>query len=558
MESTDASEVAEQRSDGGVAGRIDAVTMLRAARNDPEMAIPQRPAFMPGGVVLPLSNGLIVDGGAARQLLNGSASTSLVPRMIDLLDGTRTVPEVAAQLAVPSVQVEAAVALMATCGLIVPSLDAPDDVAPDVAAALARHLDTTKRWPSAAEAYHAAARQPAYVVNNGLLTQLLTESLRLSGDRASLVDTPLQAEQSGYIILVGAAADTLRQAMNHVRGTNGVVRVCGLRRDRVWIAPTSSKQTVCMNCLLSTLDAVQLSGSVDDSNPALRLAAALIALEIFHERLGIGRPLASNSLLVHDLSAGRSSQWMVPRTPGCDGCGIPGDRVDPPWPFIYDQAAVFPPRNQVAMKGHQMHYKPSNVALQWASRDFSHSDHHRFSADPDWQHPTDARSKLGALLRYGFGLHEIGDITQVRRFSPTGGNLGSPEGVIIVRDVEGVEPGAYCYLPFEDKCAYLGEFSDASLSAAISDMDFEAVLVVTTALGRVEKKYHSLALRICFLDAEAAVSQLRHAADAFGFRALLVEHWDDGALAKRFGNNELHPVMAVIGICGLNGVGKEQ
>ena len=110
MESTDASEVAEQRSDGGVAGRIDAVTMLRAARNDPEMAIPQRPAFMPGGVVLPLSNGLIVDGGAARQLLNGSASTSLVPRMIDLLDGTRTVPEVAAQLAVPSVQVEAAVA----------------------------------------------------------------------------------------------------------------------------------------------------------------------------------------------------------------------------------------------------------------------------------------------------------------------------------------------------------------------------------------------------------------------------------------------------------------
>ncbi|RRD47611.1 hypothetical protein [Arachnia propionica] len=558
MKPAGANDLSESRPEGNVAGRIDAVTMLRAARNDPEMAIPQRPAFMPGGVLHALSDGLIVDGGASRQVLSGRAATSLVPRLIDLLDGTRTVPEVAAQLAVPAVQVEAAIALMSACGLIVPSLDTPDDVAPDVAAALARHLDTTKRWTSAAEAYRAAAEQPAYVVNNGLLARLLAESLRASGDHAFLVDGPLQAEKSGYIILVGAGEDSLRQAARHVNGSNGVVRLCGLSGDRIWVAPTSSRQTVCMECLISVLDEVQLSVPIDDSSPILRLAAGLIALEIFHERLGIGRPLASNSLLVHDLGAGRSSQWMLPRTPGCEGCGIPGDRISPPWPFIYDQAAVFPPRNQVAMKGHQMHYQPSNVALQWAKRAFMHSDRHRFSADPDWKHPTDARSKLGAWLRYGFGLREIDDTTQVRRFSPTGGNLGSPEGVVIVRDVENVKGGAYCYLPFEDKCAYLGEWADSVLSRAIPDIDFEAILVVTAALGRVEKKYHSLALRICFLDAGAVVSQLRHAANAFGFHVKPLEKWDDQALAKQLGDDGSRPVAAILGVRGLNVVLKGQ
>lgn len=77
-------------------------------------------------------------------------------------------------------------------------------------------------------------------------------------------------------------------------------------------------------------------------------------------------------------------------------------------------------------------------------------------------------------------------------------------------------------------------------------------------LGRVEKKYHSLALRICLLDAGAVVSQLRNAADAFGFQVTLVEHWDDEKLAKQFGDNGVHPVMAVIGIRGLNGVGRGQ
>lgn len=548
----------EPQFEGRGSGRIDAVTMLRAARTDPEMAVPTYPAFIPGSVAVPIADGLIVDGGASRQLLNGSAATTLVPKLVNLLDGSRTVQEIADELAIPSVQVEAAVALLSSCGLIVPSLDAPDNVAPDIAAAVTRHLDTTKRWPSAAEAYNAAAEQPAYIVNSGLLAQLVTKYLLASGDKAQLVDSPSEAENTGYIVLVGADYNVMKQAERHTADTKGVVKICGLQQDRIWVAPTSSKQAPCIDCLLSALEEENLVDSVDENNPVLPLAASLIALEIFHERLGIGRPLSSNSLLIHSLAKGRSSQSMVPRTPGCNGCGVRGSYSGFSWPFVYDQAAVFPPRNQVAMKGHQVHYKPSNVALQWDRREFAHCERHRFSTDLDWQNPTDARSKLGAWLRYGFGLRQINDITEVRRFSPTGGNLGSPEAAIIVRDIEGIKAGTYYYLPFEDKCAYLGEFPTEYLSSALPEIDFDAILIMTTALDRVEKKYHTLALRICLLDAGVALSQLRHAADALDFDVVQVQHWDDQMLTKQLGNNRFHPVMAVIGLRGINESRKEQ
>lgn len=559
MEPNDLESIHTQRAGGSAVGRIDAATMLQASRNDPEMSIPKRPAFLPGGVLHTVDDGLVVDGGAARQVLNGSAATSLVPKIIDVLDGTKTIPEIAIQLDVPPIRIEAAVALMAACGLIVPSLDSPDHVDSSVVDTLARHLDTTKRWSSAKEAYRSASAQPAYIIDNGLLSNLVAESLRSCGDRVFLVDNPLEADQSGYLIAIGADVNTLRQAKKHVDSGNGVVKACGFHDDRIWVAPTStsSGQAACTDCLISALRETQLLGTEVGSSPGIRLAAALLALEIFHERLGIGRPLASNSLLIHDLSVGQSLQLMVPRTPGCTACGIPGKRMDQPWPFVYDQAAVFPPRNQVAMKGHQMHYKPSNLALQWARREFRQSTHHRFSASVDWQHPTDSRSKLGALLRYAFGLREIEGISQVQRFSPTGGNLGSPEGVVIVRHVDNVAPGAYYYLPFEDRCALLGEVSDKSLLNAIDVVDFEAIIVLTASLSRVEKKYHSLALRICFLDAGAAVSQLRHTAGALDFQISLIEQWDDRSLKNSLHLNEDHPIMAVVGINGLKGIVKE-
>lgn len=533
-------------------GRIDAVSMLRAARNDPEMAIPQRPAFIPGGVVVAVPDGLVVDGGAARQLLNGSAATTLVPKMIGLLDGTRSPAQIAAELDVPPVQVEAAVALMAACGLIVASLDRPDDVDPDVAAALTRHLDTTKRWSSAAQAYGAAADQPAYVVDSGELARLVAQSLTSCGDKVFLVDSLQQAAVGGQIVLVDAAVDLLHEAVEWASHAGGSVRACGMRLGRAWVAPALARQSTCADCLLAALDVAGLIGPSDSEGQELRLAGGLIALEILHERLGIGRPLASNSLLVHDLAGGQTTQQLVVRTPGCVGCGIPGERARPQWPFIYDQAAVFPARNQVAMKGHQMHYQPSNLALQWSSRSFSHSQHQRFAATDDWQHPEDSRAQLGALMRFAFGLRQIGEISQVRRYAPTGGNLGSPEGIVIVRDVAGVNPGAYYYLPFSDELAVLGEYHDDELLAAIPDADFQAAVVITAALGRVQKKYNALALRICLLDAGAAVSQMKHAAKALGLAVAHLEHWDDTALAGLLGNDpEQHPVMAILEVRGL-------
>lgn len=560
METSDLKGRQMHDADGATTGRIDALAMLHASRNDPEMAIPERPAFLPGGVFSIFDDVMIVDGGAARQVLNGSAATSLIPRLIKLLDGKHTVPEIADQLGTAAVQVEAAIALMSACGLIVPSLDVPDHLDVEVANALGRHLDTTKRWSSAAEAYRAAFSLPAYIINNGRLSEMVAESLKACGDSVFLVDTPLEVTKEGYIVAVGASEAVLSEAVKNLNGQSSVVKLCGLYGDRIWVAPTltNSGQTACWKCMLSAISELQLLGETDNSTPSLRLAASLIALEVFHDRLGIGRPLASNSLLVHNLSVGHSSQLMIPRTAGCLECGIPGQRGNQGWPFIYDQAAVFPARSQVAMKGHQMHYKPANLALQWMRREFKHSAHQRFSAEVDWQHPIDPRAVLGAMLRYAFGLRATEAISEVLRFSPTGGNLGSPEGFFVVRDVDDVVPGAYCYLPFEDKSAFLGTVSENTLLRSIDDVNFQAIVVLTASLERVEKKYHSLALRICLLDAGVAVSQLCHVANALGAKVSIINQWDDDSLKEMLHLGEKNPIMAVVGLNGLKITSEKQ
>ncbi|MDJ1132792.1 nitroreductase family protein [Streptomyces iconiensis] len=97
---------------------IAAADMRRAVSQDPQFTAPVRPSLCRGMVVVPFSDGVLIEGGPSRQVLRGAATRELVPTLLPLLDGTRNVEETAAEAGVPVPHVEQVVALLYTCGLL--------------------------------------------------------------------------------------------------------------------------------------------------------------------------------------------------------------------------------------------------------------------------------------------------------------------------------------------------------------------------------------------------------------------------------------------------------
>ena len=544
-------ETEVEQTDARVQGRTDAVVMLEAARSDPQMQLPEHPALVPGVLWINTDVGVAFEGTASRQVVRGTSAAALLPRLLPLLDGTKTCDEIAVALGMATSDAEAAVALLHSCGLIIGSLEIPSGLDEGTGFAVARLLDTTRVWRSVTAAYEELAAEPLVVVGSGGAIDDVVTMLERSGDVVVRI-APGQALPSGCMVLVDASdrrgfAETYRRAME------SDARLVGFEffGTGAWISPEfGGANSPCLDCFLDALSGLALLNGSDDSSLSpgrhRMLAASMVALELFHQRIRIGTPLAATSCVVHDFDGGRTQQFLIGRAPGCAsshrGEDVPeqAGRV-----ALYDQAAGFPGRKHIATKGHQSHYKPSNLKLQWQERDFGNV--RKVSLAQSKSHGARA---LASIIRYGFGLKEVPAVGRVRRFSPSGGNLGSPEAAIVVRSVPGVVPGVYHYLAHSDTFAYLGEIGP-SVAEAVPDGDHEVLLVATGAIERIARKYGVLSLKICLLDAGCALTQVAHAAADRGVTVTAKDHWNDETLSSVLRNDRTqHPIMAVVGMTG--------
>ena len=105
---------------------LEGNTMARAVEFDPQFQMPAQPRFPHELVVVPLEDGLLVEGTDVRQVLRGKATKNLLPHLLPLLDGTRTIGELKQALPqVPLTHISSAVALLYTRGLLEDSVADP-------------------------------------------------------------------------------------------------------------------------------------------------------------------------------------------------------------------------------------------------------------------------------------------------------------------------------------------------------------------------------------------------------------------------------------------------
>lgn len=528
---------------------VESAEMLRASSL---FRPPARPRLLPGLVVAPIEQGLVVEGTEERQVFRGRAATSLLPVLLPLLDGTRTAAEVAAALpGAPAGAVENALALLYARGLLEEGGPgaAPIDLDEPLAGFLARHVDLTRMNRSASAALARMRSAAVAVAGPGGVSRGLEEELARCGvplagrgaplDRAALVVALAAGEEDQAALadldsrLAARGVPWLRAALAGPRAEVGPYFGCPRQR--------------CYRCFAATREP---PGDALAAGPAeVRTWLALVAAEVVFLTSRVCPPVTARGTLVLDLEDWSQRSLFHPRLPGCATCCPGTTAAGPVEPALaYEQAIASPPPDLLDPKRHQLHFTTASRELQ-----AMHRTHRSLALEPLGPERTSGgrldRPALAALLRRTAGLRAAAP--SVRRWAPTAGNLGSVQVSVAARRVPGLAPGLHAYAPWDDALARL----DAGSPAADLDALFEpspaapALVVLTADLARAAAKYGPAAYHLVHLDAGAALAQLAAVAAALGLAALPVPAWDDARIAAALmADPDAEPVTAVLAL----------
>jgi SagB-type dehydrogenase family enzyme len=539
---------------------MTADTVGSAARFDPQLRIPLRPRMRRGLVVAREADQVVVTGPPKKQLFRGRSATQLLPGLLDLLDGERTHARLAAELGVPEEVVFKALSLLWTCGVVEegPPTGTEAEAVPDVDDRLADYLsrvgsatEVNPCWEQAAIRLRTAGIE---IFGDPVLAGLLRDELTGSVPVAlGTGDTP--GERTTLVVWADAA-DGGRPAAG--TGSHALAEHCWdkgvpllrlrVRGRRAALGPlVDPRTTPCLDCLTA--------GDEDDDRTAAagdrELAVALFARDLF---AAVSRttptPLPMRWRLVDLETLGQRDTSSATR-PGCPRCSVAdGPVVERATPATRFEASVaMPPKEFADLKAHQMHYKPSNLALQRVSRtwpvapavELPPPDHGRLDrTGPAADAAQPGSDTLSLLLSVTAGIKADGK-DKVARWTASGGNIGSVTAYAVVRDVPGLAPGVYGYVAAEHRLARLSSRADAVPG------DRPLSIVLTGDFPKVARKYSAFALRIVLLDSGCAQATAREAARTLGVGCALRPLWDDDAIAAALGiNPDMEPITAVI------------
>ncbi|MFF7727402.1 tpaE [Streptomyces sp. NPDC008001] len=547
---------------------MTAETVGSAARFDPQLRVPRQPRLRRGLVVSTEAGQVVVTGPPKKQLFRGRSATEMLPGLLGLLDGAHTHDRLAAELGLSEDVVFKALSLLWTCGVVEegPPGAAEREAVTDVDDRLADYLS---RVGSATEVNpcweEAAARLRTAVIEifgDPALAALLRDEL--TGSMPVVLGEGDAPTEQATLVVWADAGDGGRDAGSGTDGHALVGRCWNkgvpllrlrVRGRRAALGPlVDPRTTPCLDCLTTEDEADDRTAGAGDHE----LAAALFARDVFAV---VSRttpaPLPMRWRLVDLETLGQQDASSATR-PGCPRCSVAeGPVVERAAAATRFEASVaMPPKEFADLKAHQMHYKPSNLALQRVSRtwpvapavELPPPDHERLDHSDRSGPARDAvrpgPDTLSLLLSVTAGIR-ADNPDKVARWTASGGNIGSVTAYAVVRDLPGIAPGIYGYVASGHRLARLSSRADA----VPGEGPFS--LVLTGDFPKVARKYSAFALRIVLLDGGCAQATAREAARALGIGFALRPRWDDDAIAAALGiNPDVEPVTAVIDLGG--------
>ncbi|ETX12953.1 hypothetical protein OCH239_15150 [Roseivivax halodurans JCM 10272] len=491
--------------------------------NDAELALPERPRVPPEILMIPYgAHGLLFEGGDGNQIISGRGARSFIPRLVAVLDGTRTLPEILAAFPrVDDAKVFGALALLYSRGLLE---DGPGAAVPEAleetAQFLGRYIDATRVNGNRGAALDRLAGTRVALAGRG--AAWLAEAL--DGAGLAALDTPATpadlGPDTGLLLTLFSgpepdAQDWLDAAWN--AGIRILHAHIGAETAEIGplFVPAASASPTCFRRLRPETP----SGTPVD--PGFWAGTVAMSAQSLVSR--IGRVELFDLCHVHQGTA--YERLQLARLPGSEAAGL--GHVAPPetdphnvvW-RLHNAANAMPPRELLVPRDHQMHYSASNISTAQEKPD----PHHGATpiALPEDRPLTDGARDgrldlptLGTMLRHAAGYDADGT-----RIAPSAGGLGSANLYLVARDVPGLPRGAMChYYAPAHRLDYLGTVTDEELSGALgaSAEDLPAALLVGASdTDKTQKKYNNFAFRFAQLDCGVARAYLTDLAGHYG------------------------------------------
>ncbi|WP_371534860.1 TOMM precursor leader peptide-binding protein [Streptomyces sp. NBC_00466] len=527
-----------------------------------------------GLTVVPTERGLVVEGVGRRHLFGGAAATDVLPRLFTLLDGSRDLAEMAAELRLDVDQITGVLDMLADRGLLEPAPAGAVTAEQTVADYLSRTGPVAAADGGSVNALARLAMSRVVLTGPAAVTGRIADDLRVCGvgEIAAVPEgDPIPTGPANLLVVWDDEADRVGEAYR-IGAAEGFevlrysVRRAAGRIAAIEIGPRFHPgHTACPDCLRTgherafPKDAVsQDAAPVDNVSGELPgavadLFAGLVAAQITAVLAGTGQPVPRRDLWRLTLPDHTSRRWTVAPEPGCRGCGPVGtgaeqelDTVEwllqgtPDEAFQGDTAATVWP-------------EPLDVLdLTTSPR--------RPLATPDSAACTPGlldEQAVGLLLSRTAGPREStgahGGFES--RWCPSGGNRASVQLYLLTEAGWPGLPGTVFKYDGDAGTLIAVRADKPSLPELLAGTGLagrppRAAVVVTGAVYQLRGKYGDFGFRLTHLDAGCALAQCALVAAELGLNAELVTG-DVGDLA---GQLDLNPAdQLALGIIGLYG-----
>lgn len=522
-----------------IAHILDAAGLTKAAAGDLQLAVPPYPCVSPGVLTAWLRDGFVIEGSHSRRVLRGSSTRGLLTEILPLLDGTRSWDEIADAAEVDVQSLHEVLMILFAAGLLVDG--EPGDSKDLILKFFHRVSDETR-----ANASGVQARK-----------KLSGSRVRLIGDLASMTSLEEHLSAVGIEVAAGEISDNMHfdlaiALITKQSRKQSLEEARTLRRSGVPVLPIYIEESAMVvgpvsysdfgPCIECGVQQVQLAANAE-ADSLSELIGSMVAQEAILMISQTGSAQAMNNAIRVSLRPLSTEPLTSHARPGCLDCGGGGPLIEePPLAYKFETAVAMLPARLRRPRGHQKHYEPANIALQYAERVVSGQGTVGLTYFSSTESQTNNGlldlSAVSRLLQFSFGMNRARSqaVSQIRRWTPTGGNLGSPQAYVSLRGVHGIEDGAYFYGSQQHEIVKIGP---PPLSAPSG-----ASISIVCEIGRIFKKYNNFGYRIVHLDAGGALASIRVVAAASGLRVTNSDAWDDRAIQQTFELSETEQIVA--------------
>jgi bacteriocin biosynthesis cyclodehydratase domain-containing protein len=566
------------------------VSTVQAQARLPQRSPKPWPRLARSLAVIPVADGVIIDGGQRRIRL-GSARSTMLCRLVSLLDGHRSPESVCRQLGVTHEQLDRVIGKLREEGLIefAPSDEAHWPLADHVFGYLARAGRATEEYKCVEELLASLAEAAVLLVAvppwirciAADLTEVGIGQVVVRANAASVTETDLTAAVTAHRAVIAVWDDTDDPAAFDafmIQRAGMPVPILRVAADtgHAEIGPLFlDGHSPCVACfrrgqrgLALARQAPEPAGggtsSVADDVDA-SLAGSLVVTEILALATQMTQPLAPGRMLRLAYGDLAITTFDVSPDPECPCSGGPPDDAAAivetyeysmalrPARLAWSATETLPRRKMATSLQLQRTSYPWAPRRQLPAASYPLADPH---AEPGDGSPP---MRIGSLMRAVAGTRA--DATQHMwegsglrsRWAPTGGNLASVELFAITGSQIFELPGnVFKYDDLEHAVISVrrdtARLPELLASTDLPDQPVDLLLVLVAALGRVRQKYGEFSLRLAHLDAGCAALQLAMMAPQLGLKAAFAASWTPAVATELELDPQVELVTAIAGV----------